>query len=70
MALKCFYTFEIKPTHNSVGFEKMEATSQNLKKAGLASRNKNNRYGHVQSALQYFKSLDLSRLFIPQFLGD
>ena len=43
MALKCFYTFEIKPTHNSVGFEKMEATSQNLKKAGLASRNKNKR---------------------------
>ena len=48
----------------------MEATSQNLKKAGLASRNKNNRYGHVVSALQYFKSLDPSRLFIPQFLGD
>ena len=43
MALKCFYTFEIKPTHNSVGLKKMEATSQNMKKADLASRNKNNR---------------------------
>ena len=43
LALKCFYTVEIKPTHNSVGLKKMEATSQNRKKAGLASRNKNNR---------------------------